>query len=305
MASTATKYFHGETELQHVHGMPNAEFATKFPGVKGLRYDSFTRMRAVRLAREARPCIAQMSTVRLLASKANRRNEKMKYAVIDTEGSGLFKFKDAATGKPVPADDPAQPRLAAIGMILLNPDFTVKENYQALVKPDGWSMQPEATAVNGLTDEFLNAHGVPVATVLDVYAQAISEGFAMVAFNAQHDLKQMRAELRRAGRDDLFMKTRNVCVMRKARGVIPRRDGKNNWPSLDDCRAHLNLTAAGKHTAGADADAAFAVFMHLRAQGVDLTPEVHLANQGGKPKAPKVTRAVGRTAVAADDEIPQ
>lgn len=244
----------------------------------------------------------------------------MKFAVIDTEGSGLFQFKDKATGKPVPADDPSQPRLAALGMILLNPDFTVQERYQALVKRDGWSMTPEATAVNGITDEILDAKGIPVAQVLDVYQQAIREGFAMVAFNAQHDLKQMRAEFRRAGRDDLFMLTRNVCVMRKARGVIPRLDGKNNWPSLNDCREFLKLSHDDKHTAGADAESALAVFLHLHKAGVDLTPEVHFANQGGKAAKPVVERSrrMGKTAadrqafdlnpdgpVTAESEIPE
>ena len=43
------KYFHdradGETiDLVHVYGMKNADFAARFPGVTGRRYDSFTRL---------------------------------------------------------------------------------------------------------------------------------------------------------------------------------------------------------------------------------------------------------------------
>ena len=41
------KYFNGETEIFHPYGMKNAEFAARFPGVTGIRYDSFTRMVAV------------------------------------------------------------------------------------------------------------------------------------------------------------------------------------------------------------------------------------------------------------------
>jgi hypothetical protein len=36
------KHFSGDTELTHVHGMPKAEFATRFPGTKGRPYDGFS-----------------------------------------------------------------------------------------------------------------------------------------------------------------------------------------------------------------------------------------------------------------------
>ena len=209
----------------------------------------------------------------------------MKFAIIDTEGSGLFKYRDK-DGKPLPADAPGQPRLAALCLILLNDDadLTIAEEYVALVKPDGWSMEADATAVNGLTDERLNAEGKPVAEVLAVYSQAIQEGYVMVAFNAQHDLKQMRSALRHAGMPDLFEQTRNICVMRKAQGVIPRPDGKSSWPKLDHCRAHLGLGRDGAHEPSADAHAALAVFRHLLAQGVEMAPQVHYAKEV-KPEA--------------------
>lgn len=46
-----TLYFNGETELADVQGMANAEFAVKFPGIKGRRYDGFT-MQVARPASE-------------------------------------------------------------------------------------------------------------------------------------------------------------------------------------------------------------------------------------------------------------
>ena len=38
------KYFFGQLELFDVYPIPNAEFETLFPGIKGKRYDSFFRM---------------------------------------------------------------------------------------------------------------------------------------------------------------------------------------------------------------------------------------------------------------------
>jgi DNA polymerase-3 subunit epsilon len=197
----------------------------------------------------------------------------MRFAVIDTEGSGLFQYKDA-NGKTVPA------------MLLLNEDLSIAEEYRGLVKPEGWAMTPEATAVNGLTTEYLLEHGKPAADVLAVYAQAIKEGFAIAAFNAQHDLRQIRSALRFAGMDDLFMQTRNVCLMRKSQGVIPRPDGKKSWPKLEHCREFLKLPHDGAHRAGADVMSAYHVLRYLsvyrdqNGKGVDLTPTVHFAHGG-------------------------
>lgn len=38
------KHFNGETELARVTGMGNAEFAKRFPGVKGRRYDGYAML---------------------------------------------------------------------------------------------------------------------------------------------------------------------------------------------------------------------------------------------------------------------
>lgn len=197
--------------------------------------------------------------------------------VVDTEGSGLFDYKRSAE-----AD--GQPRLAQLAIVLIDEDGNIEGENNFYVKPDGWSMTPEATEVNGLTDEFLHAHGVPVVDVLMAYSMLIEQGRFLVAHNAQHDTKSLRGELRRAGMPDLFEQTRNVCTMRKANGIIQckRIDKKTGqeklgggWPSLDRCREVLGIPTEGSHRGMKDALDALAVYRHLRAQGVDMTPEVH------------------------------
>lgn len=131
----------------------------------------------------------------------------MKHLIIDTETSGLFDFKLAA-------DDPSQPRLAHLAMIYADEEFNVEAVEDFYVRPDGWKMEPDATAVNGLTDEFLAEHGVGIAEVLQAYSLPVVKGRAVIAFNAQFDCKVMRGEFRRAGLPDLFEQTNNVCVMR-------------------------------------------------------------------------------------------
>lgn len=203
------------------------------------------------------------------------------FAVIDTEGSGIFDYKK-------PADADGQPRMAELAIIYLNDKLEIEREYQAYVKPDGWAMAAEATAINGLTTEFLIENGKPVAEILAVYSEAITEGRAIVAFNAQHDCKTLRAELRRAGMPDLFEQTRNVCVMRKANGHILKKGGKKGWPSMQEAREFLQASGSewldpaseGKpHGALRDARDATGIFRFLTEAGVNLTPEVHFARE--------------------------
>jgi len=43
MAIQAVKYFHGTTELGNIRWIRNESFAALFPGVKGIRVDSFSK----------------------------------------------------------------------------------------------------------------------------------------------------------------------------------------------------------------------------------------------------------------------
>lgn len=223
----------------------------------------------------------------------------MKYAIMDTEGTGLFAFKDKETGQSIPADAPGQPRLASLSMILIDDDLREVDEVHLYVKPDGWSMpqgENSAGAVNGLTDEFLAENGTPVRAVLDRYLQALDEGYVMVAYNAQHDMKQMRAELRRAGLDDRFHDTPNICIMRAAMSLgVKKAGGGRGFPKLTDCMTHLGIEFPDAHTASGDTRAALALFRHLHAVGALPEARVHLAKV--PPTAPAAVDPLPETAM--------
>ncbi len=199
-----------------------------------------------------------------------------KYLVVDTETTGLFDFRQ-------PADANGQPRMAQFaGLMVDNIDAEPKFCYSAYVKPDGWSMSPDTGKVNGLSDEFLMAKGVPVSDTLDFYTKAINDGYIVVAFNSQFDTKVLRAELRRAGRDDLFDRTPNICVMRACTDIvkIPRKTGNGfKFPKLGEACDHFGIVNSGAHDAYGDAYAAFAVMLKLHAFGALPEPAVHYAKE--------------------------
>jgi DNA polymerase III epsilon subunit-like protein len=206
----------------------------------------------------------------------------MKYAIIDAETNGLPDYKK-------PADDPSQPRLASLGVVMvdvipsadpvLTPEIKVEAEHEFLVKPDGWKMTTEAAAVNGLTDERLAADGLDVRDVLQKYATLIEAGYVVVAYGAQHDCKIMRGEFRRAGLPDRFEITKNVCLMRAVQPLkIPKTNGKGGWPQLDDVLRHIGQKPEPRpHGSLVGARSAFAVFSHFLPKGVLPEPSVHHA----------------------------
>lgn len=193
------------------------------------------------------------------------------FCIFDTETTGLFDFK-------LPADDPSQPRLASVGFILADQNGNEIERVKAYVRPDGWEMGEGAGAVNGLTTAFLHENGVSVSSVLDRYQTYVDLGLIVVAFNAQFDCKVMRSELRRAGRDDLFLKTRNICVMR---GLASYKDEglpiRGGFVKLSAACEFFKIVNKDAHDAMADAEAALGLLQRLISD--DRLPEakVHLA----------------------------
>lgn len=194
-----------------------------------------------------------------------------KFVVFDTEGSGLFNFA-------LPADDPTQLRLAQFSAVVTDDDLNVDREINLYVRPDGWNMQDDATEINGLTDEFLEEHGIPVLDVLKVYTDLVDEGYCFAAYNAQHDCKAMRSELRRAGLDDRFEDTLNTCLMRSCNPLkIPKSNGKRGSPRLRDACDHFGIVNEKEHDGLNDARAAYQILLKLRELDALLEPKVHYA----------------------------
>jgi DNA polymerase-3 subunit epsilon len=151
-----------------------------------------------------------------------------------------------------------------------------------LVKPEGWTMPPEVAAINHLPNELLMEKGLPVAHVLQAYTDAIDRGMVIVTFNAQYDTKIMRGELRRAGMDDRFERTPNICVMRALTDVcqIPKANGKGfKFPKLAEAMAHFKIEQHGAHSAGGDAQSALELFRKLKELGRCPEPSINFAKE--------------------------
>lgn len=203
-----------------------------------------------------------------------------KYMLIDTETSGLFDFSK-------PADAEGQPRLAELAMILVHPEAEERAEHHFLVKPEGWELSPAMEAINGLTHERLMEQGVSVSLALDAYIGLVDGGYIVVAHNAQYDTKIMRGELRRAGIDDRFERTPNICTMRSLIDVckIPKKSGSGfKFPKFSEAYKHFfDKEIEGQHTALGDCRALSEIFTIMLAQNLLAEPAVHFAKN--RPEA--------------------
>jgi len=199
----------------------------------------------------------------------------MKYLVLDCETSGLPDFAQ-------PADAPGQPHLASIAMIVADENGVMLREHNCLIRPDDWEMDPKATAVNGLTTEYLRKHGVPIYDVLQTYSQLILAGCVFTAYNSQFDAKMMRGALRRAGLPDLFEQTPTICLMRACTPIckVPRAKGTGfKFPKLEEACRHFGFAQTGAHSAMGDAQSALMILQSLIQSKQLPAPEVHYSKK--------------------------
>lgn len=198
------------------------------------------------------------------------------YACFDTEGTGLFRYDQ-------PADAPGQPRMASLAIVYVNEALEIEREYHVFIRPDvnDYTMAEGAQKAHGLTVEFLNEHGIPVAEALTEFQSAIDNGRIMVAHNSQHDMKQMRAELRRAGMQDRFEDSPNICTMRAMTDIckIPPKGNRGGykWPALSEALLFIGAENLGDHSAINDAKGALELLRYMKRNGLMPEAAVHYA----------------------------
>ena len=211
------------------------------------------------------------------------------YIIADTEGSGLFDYTK-------PADAPGQPRMAALGLILVNSALEIETQHSFLIRPQGWVFDnnSEAAKVNGLTHERLMDEGVPAMEALEPYIASVDRGWIVVGHNVLHDLKMLRAEMRHVGLEDRYLRTRYLCTMQGCRKIVDARtaDGKKKAPKLGEACAHFGIEQKEQHTALDDAMSALLILRNLRDLG--QMPSYVSPYDKGKKAAPKGPRPQGR-----------
>lgn len=108
---------------------------------------------------------------------------------IDIETTGLPRH-----GRPIAE----QPHLLQFAALLVGEgDGVERATVRMLVRPDGWTVPEEATAINGIDTALATAAGLPLAVVLATYTNLRSICTRVAAHNVSFDASQMKLEIDR------------------------------------------------------------------------------------------------------------
>jgi DNA polymerase III subunit epsilon len=181
----------------------------------------------------------------------------------DCETTGIPDYKQ-------PSEMPHQPHIVELAALLFD-DATgeLLEQMHAIVRPDGWEISEETTAIHGITTERAMDEGRPEAEVLAEFLALHSRCALRVAHNEDFDQRIVRIAIKRLGagatqeeRDaiaDAFKAAPKYCTMKadaKARGV--------KWPKLIDAyKHHTGRELENAHSALFDARACAEVYFAM------------------------------------------
>ena len=166
----------------------------------------------------------------------------MREIVLDTETTGLDPF--------------AGHRVVEIGCVELINGIPTGQTFHRYLNPER-SMPPEALAVHGLDDQFLNDKAF-FAEVVDDLIAFLSDAL-LVIHNAAFDIAFLNAELERTGRP-LIARERMVDTL-----LIARRKHPGASNRLDDlcARYAIDSSRRTKHGALLDAELLAEVYVEL------------------------------------------
>ena len=182
--------------------------------------------------------------------------------VFDTETTGRCDHKN-------PDEPDMQPRLLQFGAVILGDDGVERGCVNFLVKPFGFEIPAEATAIHGITKEMAGEFGVSLAGVLTLFERWVLRSRILVAYNCDFDRIVMANEFRRMGRDVPFAGDHVwVDPMKLAMDVCKLPGGfrgEYKWPRLAEAsEIILGVKPDKSHDALADVRTTVALFRKLR-----------------------------------------
>jgi DNA polymerase III epsilon subunit-like protein len=187
------------------------------------------------------------------------------YLFFDTETTGL------ARNWKAPVTDVANwPRIVQLGWVECDDAGAVINQAEWIIKPDGYTIPPEASRIHGITMEKAIGTGVPIGQALAAFAAAADSHTIGVAHNLKFDESVLGAEFIRAGLTNPLAKLKRICTM-QASTAYCRIEGQYGfkWPTLEELYRRLfDEAPAAAHSASGDARACARCFFELRQRKV-------------------------------------
>lgn len=166
-------------------------------------------------------------------------------------------------------------RIVTIALVLVDDDGTVLKSQEWLVRPDGYEISADATAVHGITTEHARLYGRPLQVVIPQVRRVLVEEWTtdvpLVIFNSPYDLSVLDREFRRVTLGvlgfDLDGLVLDPYVLDQR--LVPKRRGKGSR-RLQAVAEAYNVPLSADEAHGATADALAAARIALKQLGNDL-----------------------------------
>ena len=191
----------------------------------------------------------------------------MNALIFDTETTGMVKWKK-------PPDDPAQPDLIQLGMLLLDTEaWMPMARHSMLVQlREGASIEKEAYDAHHISEADCRTFGVAPVVACSLFNQLCMRADVIVAHNMSFDQSIMLTALHRLGdKPERMSEKRLICTKEESTDVLklPGKYGSYKWPTLAEAYRHYTGDEIdGAHDALVDSEACMAVFRGLVAEGV-------------------------------------
>lgn len=193
----------------------------------------------------------------------------MTYLFFDTETTGL-------PDQRMPPSHESQPHICQLGVIVTDREGRVKAELNTLIRPDGWTIPPTASAIHGITQADAERYGLSIKGALSIFARLLKSSERVVAHNIGFDLFMLEVEHHRTG-VPMELPGKMACTMESSVNVVkcPPTErmlakgmtGYKN-PNLSETYRHFfGRDFDGAHDAMADVRACRDVFFELDALG--------------------------------------
>jgi DNA polymerase III epsilon subunit-like protein len=186
------------------------------------------------------------------------------YLFFDTETTGLPKDWKA----PVSNID-NWPRLVQLAFLMYDSVGTEISSGDFIIKPEGFSIPPDAEKVHGITTERALTEGQSIVSVLQYFADLVRQADYLVAHNISFDERIVGAEFLRNGMKNILSNKKKICTMEQTTNLCAIRGTRGyKWPKLSEL--HYKLFGEyfeEAHNAAADIQATAKCFWELKRTG--------------------------------------
>jgi DNA polymerase III epsilon subunit-like protein len=187
------------------------------------------------------------------------------YLFFDTETTGL-----PTNWKAPVSDSKNWPRMIQIAWEVYDNISRKIDSQEFIIKPEGFLIPKEASAVHGITTEKAIIEGQDLTEILKFFNLQIENADFIIAHNISFDEKIIGAEFYRKKIETGLFSKKRLCTMLASVDYcgIPGRYG-NKWPKLSELHIKLfDEDFKDAHNAASDINATARCFWELKKRGV-------------------------------------